>query len=74
MNLLIVESPGKIKKIQGFLGDGWKVAASNQGVSQKTGKDYDLFTCGKKPPACDSVYWAKEGKPDFGDKKNGGKK
>lgn len=28
MNLLIVESPGKVKKIQGFLGDGWKVAAS----------------------------------------------
>lgn len=28
MNLLIVESPGKVKKIQGFLGNGWKVAAS----------------------------------------------
>ncbi|MDR1309881.1 MAG: type I DNA topoisomerase [Deltaproteobacteria bacterium] len=28
MKLLIVESPGKVKKIQGFLGDGWKVGAS----------------------------------------------
>lgn len=28
MNLLIVESPGKIKKIQGFLGKGWQVMAS----------------------------------------------
>jgi DNA topoisomerase-1 len=28
MNLLIVESPGKIKKIQSFLGSGWKVMAS----------------------------------------------
>lgn len=28
MKLLIVESPNKVKKIQGFLGDGWKVMAS----------------------------------------------
>ncbi len=28
MKLLIVESPGKIKKIQSFLGDGWQVMAS----------------------------------------------
>ncbi|MDR1871395.1 MAG: type I DNA topoisomerase [Deltaproteobacteria bacterium] len=28
MKLLIVESPGKIKKIQSFLGAGWRVAAS----------------------------------------------
>ncbi len=28
MRLLIVESPNKVKKIQGFLGDGWRVAAS----------------------------------------------
>ena len=28
MNLLVVESPGKVKKIQSFLGDGWKVMAS----------------------------------------------
>ena len=28
MKLLIVESPGKIKKIQGYLGNGWKVVAS----------------------------------------------
>lgn len=27
-NLLIVESPGKVKKIQGYLGNDWKVAAS----------------------------------------------
>ena len=45
-----------------------------QGTSQKTGKEYDLFTCGKKPPACDSVYWAKDGKPDFSGKKKDAKK
>lgn len=28
MKLLIVESPNKIKKIKGYLGDGWNVAAS----------------------------------------------
>jgi DNA topoisomerase-1 len=28
MKLVIVESPGKVKKIQGFLGPDWKVAAS----------------------------------------------
>jgi DNA topoisomerase-1 len=28
MKIMIVESPGKVKKIQGFLGSGWKVAAS----------------------------------------------
>lgn len=28
MNLLIVESPGKVKKVKEFLGSGWNVAAS----------------------------------------------
>ena len=28
MNLLIVESPAKVKKIAGFLGAGWTVEAS----------------------------------------------
>lgn len=28
MNLFIVESPGKVKKIQSYLGSGWTVAAS----------------------------------------------
>jgi DNA topoisomerase-1 len=28
MKIMIVESPGKVKKIQGFLGSDWKVAAS----------------------------------------------
>ena len=28
MNLIIVESPGKVKKIQSILGPNWKVAAS----------------------------------------------
>ena len=44
-----------------------------QGVS-KSGKDYDLFTCGNKAPACDALYWAKDGKPNFGDKKKDAKK
>ena len=28
MNVLIVESPGKIKKIREYLGEGWDVKAS----------------------------------------------
>ena len=28
MNLLILESPGKVKKVQSYLGDDWKVVAS----------------------------------------------
>ena len=28
MNLLILESPGKVKKVQSFLGNDWKVVAS----------------------------------------------
>ena len=28
MNLLILESPGKVKKVQSYLGSGWKVVAS----------------------------------------------
>ena len=28
MNLLILESPGKVKKVQSILGVDWKVAAS----------------------------------------------
>lgn len=28
MNLLILESPGKVKKVQGYLGNDWKVVAS----------------------------------------------
>ena len=28
MNLLILESPGKVKKVQSILGSDWKVAAS----------------------------------------------
>ena len=28
MKLMIVESPGKVKKLESILGSGWKVAAS----------------------------------------------
>src|SRR5690606_41784760 len=28
MKLMIVESPNKVKKIKGYLGDGWRVSAS----------------------------------------------
>ena len=28
MNLLILESPGKVKKVQSYLGNDWKVVAS----------------------------------------------
>ncbi|MDR1083349.1 MAG: type I DNA topoisomerase [Deltaproteobacteria bacterium] len=45
MNLLIVESPGKVKKIQGFLGNGWKVAASVGHV-----RDLPLKEIGVSPP------------------------
>ena len=34
MNLVIVESPSKCSKIQGFLGDGWKVLASMGHIRQ----------------------------------------
>jgi DNA topoisomerase-1 len=39
MNLLIVESPGKVKKIQSFLGDDWHVAASVGHVRDLPEKD-----------------------------------
>jgi DNA topoisomerase-1 len=43
--LLIVESPGKVKKIQGFLGSDWKVAASVGHV-----RDLPVKEIGVAPP------------------------
>ncbi|MDR1036891.1 MAG: hypothetical protein LBT40_10035, partial [Deltaproteobacteria bacterium] len=45
MNLLIVESPGKLKKISSFLPDGWQVAASVGHV-----RDLPLKSVGVGPP------------------------
>ena len=61
MKLLIVESPGKVKKIQGFLGSGWKVEASI-GHVRDLPKDVD----GVYPP--DFVPQYEVTKPDVLDK------
>ena len=45
MKLLIVESPGKVKKIQEYLGNGWKVSASVGHV-----RDLPLYEMGVSPP------------------------
>ena len=44
-----------------------------QGVSQKTGKDYDFYGCSDR--TCNAIYNVNaDGKPDFDAKKKGGKK
>lgn len=58
MKLLVVESPNKVKKIQGFLGDGWRVMASvghvrdlprkELGVDESTYKPSYVFIPAKK--------------------------
>ena len=45
MKLLIVESPGKVKKIQEYLGSGWKVSASVGHV-----RDLPIYEMGVSPP------------------------
>lgn len=45
MDLVIVESPGKVKKIQGFLGPGYKVMASVGHV-----RDLPVNEMGIEPP------------------------
>lgn len=42
MKLLIVESPGKIRKLQGFLDADWRVAASVGHIRDLPQKDYGL--------------------------------
>jgi DNA topoisomerase-1 len=49
MKLLIVESPGKVKKIQGFLGNDWKVAASVGHVRDLPTKDIGVYPPDFKP-------------------------
>ncbi|MDR2350998.1 MAG: topoisomerase DNA-binding C4 zinc finger domain-containing protein [Deltaproteobacteria bacterium] len=51
MNLLIVESPGKIKKIRSILKEGWNVAASVGHV-----RDLPLRTMGVRPPDFKPAY------------------
>lgn len=53
MKLLIVESPGKVKKIQSFLGNGWKVMASVGHV-----RDLPVKELGVAPPDFKPVYVA----------------
>ena len=55
MRLLIVESPGKVKKIQGFLGQGWTVAASVGHV-----RDLPTKEIGIAPPDFRPTYEATE--------------
>ena len=57
MKLLIVESPGKIEKLQGILGAEWRVAASCGHVRDLPDKDYGL-----EPPTYTPRYV--ETKPD----------
>lgn len=57
MKLLIVESPGKIKKLQEILGTDWRVAASVGHVRDLPDKDYGL-----EPPSFELRYT--ETKPD----------
>jgi len=55
MKLLIVESPGKVKKIQSFLGNGWKVMASVGHV-----RDLPIKEIGVAPPDFKPTYVATE--------------
>ena len=51
MNLFIVESPGKVKKIQGYLGSGYRVMASIGHV-----RDLPVSDIGVEPPAFKPKY------------------
>lgn len=51
MNLFIVESPGKVKKIQGYLGSGFRVMASIGHV-----RDLPLGEMGVEPPVFKPKY------------------
>lgn len=51
MKLLIVESPGKIKKLQSFLASDWRVAASVGHIRDLPDQDYGLT-----PPAFEPRY------------------
>ena len=51
MKLFIVESPGKVRKLQAFLGHDWKVAASVGHV-----RDLPIKDIGVRPPDFKPVY------------------
>lgn len=66
MKLLIVESPNKVKKIEGFLGAGWRVMASvghvrdlpedELGVDETTFKPSYVFVPPRKSPSRDKPF------------------
>lgn len=55
MKLLVVESPGKTKKIEGFLGSGWKVMASVGHVRDLPDKEMGVSAPDFKPDYVPSV-------------------
>lgn len=50
MNLLILESPGKVKKVQSYLGNDWKVVASVGTCTRFAGTGGLALPCLTLPP------------------------
>ena len=53
MKLFVVESPGKVKKIQGFLGPSYRVMASFGHVRDLPDKEIISQSSGIKAKTCD---------------------
>lgn len=60
MKLLIVESPGKIKKLRSFLGNGWQVAASIGHICDLPKKELGISRSGGKVQLSFKVYHDKQ--------------
>ncbi len=66
MKLMVVESPNKVKKIEGFLGEGWRVMASvghvrdlpedELGVDEETFQPSYVFIPPRKSPGRDKPF------------------